>query len=98
MLSFLCEIFESLSTEPLEITSNKILDFYKAYISKALPIGYYREFNADSKFLFRVTPVQNFKFDNISDKEFPYIDISFNLNVIRDLYSIISTEYFKRVK
>ena len=68
-----------------------------------LDVEYYRTFNADSKFVVRwksVTHTQLYAFDSISSarNNFESLDISFNMNLLREIFSFLSNIYFNKSK
>lgn len=73
-----------------------ITNFYKHYVSLELPIGYYRNFDEESKFIIKAG-IGFYAMDTCSDNRMKsVIDISCNINVIRDLYGILINIYFNR--
>jgi len=67
-----------------------IQDTYKQYINLELPIDYYREFNSYSCFKIKdmdLSPMY------LNEKDKDILDISFNINFIRELYSIVFNMY-----
>ena len=70
---------------------NYVQDFYSKYVSRKLPIDYYRDFNPNSNYTLSYSSLNGKRYylDNISENNIYDLDISYNLNVIRELYSII---------
>jgi hypothetical protein len=69
-----------------------IQETYKLYISRQLPIDYYRTFDSISEFRVKNS---NLSISNISNLS-PDIDIGYNLYIIRELYSIVFNLYVSR--
>ena len=65
------------------------------YINLKLDLGYYREFNAASKFLIKPFPgsFRVFTAEHFDPKNIDYIDIKFNEALLRDLYKIYFSIY-----
>ena len=68
-----------------------IQDAYRMYIARQLPLDYYREFNSESNF-----KVINSNYSLPSINGLTNIDISFNLSIIRELYSIAFNLYVSK--
>lgn len=102
-LDFLYFIFEMIEQDSIENTINVFNNFFKQYTNKELDVEYYRTFNADSKFVVRwksVTHTQLYAFDSISSarNNFESLDISFNMNLLREIFSFLSNIYFNKSK
>lgn len=97
-IEFLCSIFESIQTQPIENCISLINIFYKKYINMLLPIDFYRELNSDSGFRISRKDGQAYVLQTIDSANIKYLNISFNLNIIRELYSIVSNMYFSQNK
>lgn len=86
LLSFICEMIYSLELLDKSILLNKFSSFYEAYIHRELDLSFYREFNSDSCYKihnsFIGMRMPNEEYKNI-------IDITYNNNILRDLYSMI---------
>lgn len=96
-LEFLLVIFNSAQTESIEETLSILNSFYEKYIKMDLDIGYYREFNSLSKF--RLKPIlitNNFMADFLKEENKYDIDISYNINFLRELSGIFMNVYNKR--
>ena len=96
MIDFLCNIFESIQTELIEDTLQFILDFQKKYINRELPLGFYRELNADSCYRVSGRDGMQSLWNTWNETDIGYLNIITNLNIIRNLYSIVSNIYFNR--
>lgn len=94
MIMFLCECFEYIQSKTIEEALQFITNFQKAYVSRTLPVGYYREFNSDS--CYRISSKDGYwLLDAVSDSELSYLDIGCNIEIIREVYSIMSNIYFQ---
>lgn len=93
MIQFLCIIFEALNSRSPEGVIELIVEFSKKYINRELELGYYREFNADSFFRISMNDTQ-YLLDFALEYEKPYLNLSYNYQIIQELYKIASTLYF----
>lgn len=96
MIQFLCSIFYSIQTNLVGNTLEIINDFSQKYCNRELPIGFYRELNADSMFRFSRQDGSQFLCDPVGETMIPFINIITNYNVIRELYGIVSTIHFNK--
>ena len=69
---------------------NYISEFSVHYLNRELEIGYYREFNAESKFKIINSP---FYISNCDECYIDIIDINYNYAIIRVLWSIVTQIY-----
>lgn len=92
MLNFLCDIMYYINIGKKEELDKYIHDMYMKYISKQLPIEYYRTF--DSMSMYNVT-VNGFRYglNNITStpEYYDIVDISYNAKIFSNLYSIIKS-------
>lgn len=84
---FMAEI--SSPTDALEYLNNII----EEYIEGKLEFGYYREFNTLSGY--RYNNIGNASYITTNIDSLDNIDISYNLNILRELYSVIFNMYIK---
>ena len=96
MILFLCSIFDLLQTGSVEEAISEITKFYNSYVQLSLPLEYYRELNADSSFRVSSKNGTQYLFDIIDEKNRQYLNIVYNLNLIRELYGSISLLYYNR--
>ncbi len=90
-LEFLLVLFNSAQIESLRDTINLLITFYESYLKLELDIGYYREFNAESLFSIKRIGVSSiYKADFLGEDSKSYIDISCNLNILRELIRIFT--------
>ena len=93
-VNFLCTIFDNFQNKPIVETIKEISWFYDNYLKRYLDIGYYREFNSSSQYSL-YSKSKYYKFDMMDEKYLDKIDISCNLNIIRELYQIASSIVMK---
>lgn len=94
-LKFIADTLYSLERSSTEEVLNSCNEFYNAYLNKQLDNGYYREFNQES--CFRISrPTKSFLLEQINDSYKPYIDINYNLRILRDLIKVVDSIYFSR--
>lgn len=100
MIDFLKCIFCSAETESISETISIIKDFYDDYVSLKLEPEYYREFNTESKYLFKPFPGIDkiYKAEFIDSKNFKYVDINYNEWLIRQLYRIFIEIYSQQIR
>lgn len=94
-MDFLLALFNTLQVEGIIEAVNMIQNFSEAYINKKLDINYYRKFNSESNFDL-IYDDTLWSSTHISDIEL--IDIRYNYEILRDLYSVLISFYFKKVK
>ena len=92
---FLKCLFNSAQCDSMSEIISLLKDFYSDYINLKLDLGYYREFNAASKFLIKPFPgsFRVFTAEHFDPKNIDYIDIKFNEALLRDLYKIYFSIY-----
>lgn len=95
MISFLCDVFYRLQCSTVEDAIKCCSTFYEEYVGRKLDIGFYREFNADSKYRINSSN-SSFYLDDILPSYLGAIDISTNLDLLRSLYSILADIYIDR--
>lgn len=97
IIEFLKVCFQSAQTDTIQSTLDLVTSFYNSYIQLALDVNYYRQLNAESMFVLK--PISNYhcyKMHSLNDANKNDIDISCNLNLIRELHQIYSELYFSR--
>ena len=95
-LNLLLSAFHSAEVEHVADTLRMINYAYRRYIALDFASEYYREFNLTSKYRIFSTEFGSIyytEYINPSDK--PYLDISYNANLLRNLYRIYSKLYFE---
>lgn len=93
MVSHLCDVFYRLQTSSVDESIKSNSDLLERLLSRSLPKGFYREFNADSKYRFN-SSFSTFVVDDIDDNYIPLLDLSTNINVLRNISGCLSTIYF----
>lgn len=96
-IDLLKTVFYSAETESREETINLLTTIYESYITRKMDIEYYREFNADSKYRLCVGGMY-FTADVMNGKDIEYVDITVNLNILRQLLSFYSYNYKPQIK
>lgn len=91
-LSLICEVLFYKERTDQATSLNIFNEYYKKYINLELPINYYREFNAGSAFRLKMKSNLSYipgptQLEESFDKT--KLDISCNLNLLRELYSCI---------
>lgn len=98
MIKFLTQLLYIAEHSDIKYVLFELKDFMKRYRNRELSVGYYREFNAQSKFRVQISIHQintEYGVQNISEKEDLYgIDIGFNYEVLVKLYQLFSSKYF----
>lgn len=89
MLSFICEVLNGLESGNLKDLFSYFDIFFNNYINNKLDLGYYREFNPQSRFITKQINGNRYAFDNIGEEQRTIIDNSYNLNILRELYRIM---------
>ena len=94
-LKFIVDTLYSIERSNIEDVLNDCNAFYTAYLNKELDIGYYREFNNNSSF--RVTTKnKSYLIPNLDEANKLYININYNLRILRDLIKVVDSIYFQR--
>ena len=96
-MEFLLVVFNTLETGSIEEVLEIIQTFYSQYINLELDVRYYREFNSES--LYNIQPISRysqFKALDIPEDRKDMINISYNQNLIMELYKIVSNIYFQK--
>lgn len=89
MLTFICSILQRLECGDLNNLFSYFTSFVDDYIRLKLEVEYYRQFNSEGKYVSKQIGMNRYKFDMISQDQLDIIDISYNLNVLRELYRIM---------
>lgn len=96
MFEFLSELFYRAQMEGVKSAIQILSNLYANYVSRSLDIGFYREFNSESRY--RLIPgfstVVSYTLDHATNADKPYINIGWNENLLRDLNKMYSTVYF----
>lgn len=92
-LSIICDVLFYKERTDRDTMLRVYNDYFERYINRALPIDCYREFNSSSAFrlLNQKTQLMFLPSPTLLDESFDKskIDISYNLNILRELYGAI---------
>lgn len=94
MSDFISYIMYSIENGDIETVLGDFKDFYMQYINRQLPIWYYREYNPESMYSILNSP---YKISHISESDtnaIRSIDISCNLNLLRNIFGYLNSLYF----
>lgn len=94
MLVLLSEVFEQLDCGNIEDAISIFNEYYKAYVSKSLPVEFYRTFDNTSKYIVTILGTSHY----VSYADINAIDISYNMNFLRELYGYISFIFYSTKK
>ena len=94
-LKFIADIAYGIERSNVEDVLNRWNEFYNAYVNKQLDIGFYREFNEESCYRISMKD-KSFLLEAASEQNKPYIDINYNLRILRDLMKVVDSIYFSR--
>lgn len=99
-LDFIYFFFDMIQSDALENLIHSFQTFYQNYVNRKLDIGYYRTFNEISSFSLLWNRNLNLNLSYLIDseemmKQYPNnIDISFNMNLLREMYQYLTMIYF----
>lgn len=96
MASIIADIIYYIETGDIESGLTYLSDFYNKYIERKLPYEYYRNFNSDSDYTISANGTLYSVPNCTSDSMFRALDISVNLNVLRELYGYLTNIYFSK--
>lgn len=97
ILSVIANVMYYIEVGDIKTGIDYITEFYNLYLSRSLPIGYYRGFNDESKYVIKAG-LSYYTMDVCLDNMKHAIDIEYNLNIIRELYGLLVSIYLNRVK
>ena len=95
ILSVIADVLYFIEVGDLKDGLKYISDFYNQYINRLLPIEFYRNFDDESQFIINAG-VSQYRLNNCDISMINILDISYNLNVIQELYAILSNIYFSK--
>lgn len=95
MFKFIVDILELLNKDRADLAISKIKDFRFKYLSRQVPIEYYRELTPASLY---VTVYRNdtYYFESINKDMINMVDLSYNDRILRFLYAMICKVYLKK--
>ena len=94
-LDFLMTLFNMAQTSTIKDCINYLTTFYNLYISRKLPIEYYREFTTNSFYSiveFSPCSVNKYYTEFIDPSYKNFVDISFNLDILNKLHRIFANQ------
>ena len=94
-MDFLLALFNTLQVQGIIEAMTMLYNFGDLYVQRKLDVNYYRKFNSESNFdlLYEGAVWSS---ETISDVRM--VDIRYNYEILRDLYGVLSSFYFKKVK
>ena len=95
MISIIAEILFLVESGDLQSAISYLNTVYMQYLNRDLSINFYREFSNRSQFLIKVNSIMYY-IDQCKESDKYALDISYNINVLRDLYGMLSTIQFQR--
>lgn len=87
-IEFLCRIINSYEYGGKSAALFTFNEFYNNYINRNLPIEYYREFKSTSGYRINA-PYASYILNDMSIQNIDRIDIGYNLNILRTIYSYL---------
>lgn len=94
-MDFLLALFNTLQVNGIVPAINLLQNFSIEYINRRLEPDYYRKFNSESDFDLLY---EGNLWSSIYVSDTNLIDIRYNYEILRDLYSVLLSFYFKKVK
>lgn len=95
-IDLLLSIAYSAQNNKITDTIEMIQCIYALYCNKQMDLNYYREFTTSGKFKVLSTTYNTYYSDIIEEKYKSLIDISYNASILRLLYKVFMTEYFRQ--
>ena len=95
MASVIADVLYYMETKDINSGLTYLSEVYNAYVDKKLPIGYYRNFNAESKYIIRIGN-SVYEMDYCTESMFNNIDIGCNLEILRNLYGYLTNLYMQQ--
>lgn len=95
-IDLLLSIAYSAQNDKITDTIEMLTNIYNMYCNRQMDINYYREFTTDGKFKLFSTPYNTYYTDIVDERYRPLIDISYNASILRLLYKVFMTEYFRQ--
>lgn len=97
MASIIAEVIYNIEVGNIGNAITYIREMYNSYIGRKLPLGYYRNFNASSDYTVIVGDSQ-YSMNSVSVNMLSALNISYNLNLLRELYKNLTDIYFQTVR
>ena len=95
MASVIADVLYYMETKDINSGLTYLSEIYNAYVDKKLPMGYYRNFDAESKYNIRINN-SVYEIDYCTDSMSNCIDISCNLEILRTLYGYLTNLYIQQ--
>lgn len=95
MLDVICNICHMLQRDDAYEAGQYLMDIYDKYVHRALPVNYYRTFDADSSYQFH-SFTHTMRLDHIDESMLRSLDINRNLTILRELLHIVIYMYHNR--
>lgn len=90
MLEFIANLLLLVETNTIDAVISFFSKFYSLYVDRKLSIRYYRELNSSSMYTIKQTPKKmSYQISFLEENDKDKVDISYNANILRELYSII---------
>lgn len=93
ILTVIADVMYYIETGEIKSAIDYLISFYNQYIQRKLPIGYYRNFDDESKYIIHAG-TGFYTLDQCNQSMINVVSIETNLNIIRDLYGIVTSVYF----
>lgn len=97
-LQLLKDIFYSIQINGPEVTLRMIKDAYNEYVSRKLPLEYYRKFDTKSvyHYMCRTSINTGFEAEYVPESDKWSLDISYNLAVLMQVQKYVVSMYFNK--
>ena len=96
-MDFLLALFNTLQLEGIVEALSLLKNFSLSYIKRDFPIGYYREFNSESGYRLE-DDYYIYKLSAATEYDKHLIDIRYNYEILRDIYGLLVSFYFKKAR
>lgn len=94
MISVIISTIALLERSGIQDAISYLSEICEKYIKRELPVEFYRELNKESSYrLIQMNSFAIFNIDMVSQADINYIDISYNYNILRELWSILFEIY-----
>ena len=98
LLKFILDTFYNLEMSSIEETLMRCNQFFELYVQRKLDVGFYREFNSDNAFRITRANGKSFCITGAKQEDLKYLNIGYNLRIIRDLINIVNMVYFNTIE
>lgn len=97
-LELLLVVCETVESESVVNAVSLLNGIYEDYINLNMDISYYRTFDSRSVYEYKkMSTIYKYTTDMASNKDLKYIDISYNLNILRTMMSYLMSSSFKKL-